>query len=52
MNRLAAGQPVTGYVFPVHLVTADNVDADGGDRLRYDPDDGYRDIYRRIWQRP
>lgn len=51
-NRLLAGQSVTGYVFPVHLVTADNVTADGGDRLVYDPANGYRDIYRHIWQRP
>ena len=52
LNRLFAGERVTGTVFPVHLVTADNVDADGGDRLLYDPANGYRDIYRRIWQRP
>ncbi|MBB5496688.1 substrate-binding domain-containing protein [Paraburkholderia sp. MM5384-R2] len=52
MNRLFAGVGVTGYVTPVHLVTADNVAADGGDRLLYDPDNGYRDIYRQIWQRP
>ncbi|MDR6493804.1 ribose transport system substrate-binding protein [Paraburkholderia terricola] len=52
MNRLLAREAVTGYVFPVHLVTADNIAADGGDRLIYDPANGYRDIYRRIWQRP
>ena len=33
MNRLFAAGGVTGYVFPVHLVTADNIAADGGDRL-------------------
>lgn len=52
MNRLLAGEGVTGYVFPVHLVTADNIAEDGGDRLLYDPSNGYRDIYRHIWQRP
>jgi len=52
MNRLVAGQGVTGYVFPVHLVTAENVREDGGERLIYDPSNGYRDIYRHIWQRP
>jgi ribose transport system substrate-binding protein len=52
MNRLFAGERPTGYVFPVHLVTTRNVNADGGDRLRYDPANGYRDIYRHIWQRP
>jgi len=49
-NRLFAGQSVSGYVFPVHLVNASNVGADGGDRLIYDPANGYRDIYRHIWQ--
>ena len=52
MNRLFAKEPVTGYVFPVHLVTPNNIAADGGDRLLYDPANGYRDAYRRIWQRP
>ncbi|EIM95798.1 putative signal peptide protein [Paraburkholderia hospita] len=33
-------------------MTADNVAKDGGDRLLYDPANGYRDIYCRIWQRP
>jgi ribose transport system substrate-binding protein len=51
INRLLAGQPVSGYVIPVHLVTSDNVAFDGGPRLQFDPDNGYRDVYRRIWQR-
>ncbi|HEX7639524.1 MAG TPA: substrate-binding domain-containing protein, partial [Burkholderiaceae bacterium] len=52
MNRLFAGEPVSGFVHPVHLVTAANVSADGGQRLLFDPADGYRDVYRRIWKRP
>ena len=51
LNRLLAHQPVTGYVFPVHLVTAENIAFDGGPQMQYDPDNGYRSIYRRIWQR-
>lgn len=51
LNRLLASQPVSGYVAPVHLVTAANIAFDGGPRLLYDPDNGYRDIYRRIWKR-
>lgn len=51
LNRLLAGQPVTGYVAPVHLVTAKNIAFDGGPQMRYDPDNGYRAIYRRIWKR-
>jgi ribose transport system substrate-binding protein len=51
LNRLIAGQPVSGFVPPVHLVTPDNVAFDGGPKLRYDPDNGYRDAYLRIWKR-
>lgn len=51
LNRLFAHQPVSGFVAPVHLVTADNIAFDGGPRLQFDPDNGYRAIYRRIWQR-
>ena len=50
MNRLFAKEPVTGHVFPVHLVTRQNIAADGG--LFFDPANGYRDVYRRIWRRP
>jgi ribose transport system substrate-binding protein len=51
LNRLLSGQPVTGYVAPVHLVTAENIAFDGGARLLYEPDNGYRQIYRHIWGR-
>ncbi len=51
LNRLFAHQPVSGFVAPVHLVTPDNIAFDGGPRFQYDPDNGYREIYRRIWQR-
>jgi ribose transport system substrate-binding protein len=49
LNRLFAHQPVSGFVAPVHLVTAENMAFDGGQRLLYDPDNGYRAVYRRIW---
>lgn len=51
LNRLLMHQAVSGYVPAVHLVTSDNIAFDGGPRLQYDPDNGYRDIYRRIWKR-
>lgn len=50
LNRLLAHQPVSGYVVPIHLATPENVDFDGGPRLQYDPDNGYREVYRRIWK--
>ncbi len=51
LNRLFKGAPVSGFVAPVHLVNTANVAFDGGMRFQYDPDNDYRDIYRRIWQR-
>ncbi|WP_260958749.1 substrate-binding domain-containing protein [Pseudomonas citri] len=49
LNRLFAGQPVSGFVAPVHLVNADNIAFNGGKKFHYDPDNGYRDIYRHQW---
>jgi ribose transport system substrate-binding protein len=51
LNRLFMGKPVSGFVAPVHLVTPDNIGFDGGRQLRFDPDNGYRDAYARIWTR-
>jgi ribose transport system substrate-binding protein len=42
---------VTGYVAPVHLVTAGNLAFDGGRLGKYDPENNYKDIYRGIWKR-
>jgi ribose transport system substrate-binding protein len=49
LNRAFAGAPPSGYAAPVHLVTASNVTFDGGKDNLYDPDNHYRDVYRRIW---
>jgi ribose transport system substrate-binding protein len=49
VNRLLSHQPPSLYFGRPHLFTADNLHADGGPRLRFDPDNGYRDAYRRIW---
>lgn len=49
LNRAFAGEQPSGYVPPVHLFTADNIDQDGGDQDRFDPGNGYRDHYKAIW---
>jgi ribose transport system substrate-binding protein len=49
LNRAFAGQPPSGYVAPVHLVTAQNLDQDGGQNDIYDPANHYRDAYAKIW---
>jgi ribose transport system substrate-binding protein len=49
LNRaLTDGRP-SGYTAPVHLVRNANIRFDGGARNEFDPDNGYRDAYRRIW---
>jgi ribose transport system substrate-binding protein len=51
LNRLLARAPLSAYVVPVHLSTLQNMAFDAGPRHQYDPDNGYRDAYRRIWGR-
>lgn len=50
LNRLMQGQPISGFVAPVHLITAANIGTEGGSRQIYDPANGYRNAYLRIWK--
>jgi len=49
LNRAFHGEKPSGYVTKVHLVTKDNINADGGDKNSFDPGNGYRDQYKKIW---
>ncbi|MCC7022465.1 MAG: substrate-binding domain-containing protein, partial [Thermomicrobiales bacterium] len=49
LNRAFAGEAPSGYVTPVHLVTKENIEFDGGPQNVFDPDNNYRDEYRKIW---
>jgi ribose transport system substrate-binding protein len=49
LNRALAGQPPSGFVPPPHLFIASNLDRDGGPNNFYEPENGYKDIYRKIW---
>lgn len=49
LNRAFAGEKPSGYVPPVHLFTPENIDKDGGDKNIFDPGNGYRDQYKKIW---
>lgn len=49
LNRALAGEKWSGYVSPLHVVTAENVEFDGGPKNTFDPDNGYRDAYKKIW---
>ncbi len=50
LNRAFAGQPASGFSAPVHLVSPQNIGSDGGPKNIYDPDNGYRAVYARIWK--
>jgi ribose transport system substrate-binding protein len=49
LNRAFAGEPPSGFVPPPHLFIASNLDHDGGPNNTYDPENGYRDVYKKIW---
>ncbi len=49
MNRALAGQPPSGYVAHVHLFINANIDKDGGAHNIFDPGNGYKDQYKKIW---
>ena len=48
-NRAFAGEKPSGYVTPAHLVTKDNINADGGQKNEFDPGNDYRTHYKTIW---
>jgi len=49
LNRAFAGEAPSGYVAPVHLFTPNNIEKDGGDKNIFDPGNGYKDQYKKIW---
>lgn len=49
LNRALEGQPWSGYVSPLHVVTKDNVEFDGGPNNSFDPDNNYQEAYKKIW---
>ena len=49
LNRAFAGEKPSSYSASVHIVTPENVAFDGGKNSVFDPDNGYRDQYKKIW---
>ena len=49
MNRALAGEEWSGYVSPLHVVTQENIEFDGGPDNTFDPENGYREAYGKIW---
>jgi len=50
INRAISGEKPSGYVTPVHLVIQENIEKDGGNKNHYDPANGYRNAYQKIWR--
>ena len=48
-NRAFTGQKPSGFNIPAYIVVPTNVEFDGGKRNLFDPDNGYRDQYKKIW---
>jgi ribose transport system substrate-binding protein len=49
LNRAFAGDGPSGFVPPPHLFVHANINRDGGEHNIYDPENGYKGIYRKIW---
>lgn len=49
LNRAFAGTKPYVFNVPVHIVVPSNVQYDGGPSNVFDPDNGYRQIYQKIW---
>ena len=49
LNRAFAGTAPSLFVPPPHLFVRENINRDGGEQNIYDPENGYRDIYKKIW---
>lgn len=49
LNRALAGEKPSGYVAHVHLFINANIDKDGGAQNIFDPGNGYKDEYKKIW---
>ena len=49
INRALAGDKESGYKIPVHIVVPTNVNFDGGKKNLFDPENGYRDQYKKVW---
>ena len=49
MNRAFSGVAPSGYVMPVHFVSGENVAFDGGHNNSFDPQNDYRNQYKKYW---
>jgi len=51
LNRAIAGEKPSGYATPVYLVTSQNIAFHGGPQNTFEPNNGYRNEYKKIWNK-
>ena len=51
LNRAIAGEKPSGYATPVYLVTSQNIAFHGGQQNTFEPNNGYRSEYKKIWNK-
>lgn len=49
LNRSFSGEPASAYTTPVYLVTEQNIAFHGGQQNTFEPNNGYRSEYKKIW---
>ena len=49
LNRAFSGVAPSGFVLPVHFVSGENIAFDGGSKNMFDPDNDYRNHYKKYW---
>ncbi|AMP05647.1 substrate-binding domain-containing protein [Collimonas pratensis] len=49
LNRAFAGEKASAYTTPAYLVTEQNIAFHGGDKNTFEPNNGYRAEYKKIW---
>ncbi len=49
LNRAFSGVAPTGFSMPVHLVTDQNLAFDGGAKNMFEPENDYRNQYKKYW---
>ncbi|WP_211450881.1 substrate-binding domain-containing protein [Collimonas antrihumi] len=49
LNRSFAGEKASAYTTPVYLVTEQNIAFHGGQQNTFEPNNGYRAEYKKIW---
>ena len=49
LNRSFSGEQASAYTTPVYLVTEQNIAFHGGQLNTFEPNNGYRGEYKKIW---